>query len=323
MKRPAARGENHGQHHGGQCKPEERRAVRDLVEDLPVRMLHHGGCRAGLLVIGHGARPELSHGTDMRKQEDQAGRREAGRRKPKAPAEEPQGSEADRHRRQLHGECRREHHARRNGRDRAVSVARPSREQHQGQCRGVGDHLRGEEVERWSDRQQSNHQQPTRRAAEAAPDEPAAYRAETDYDEQRGTQVDHADARYVREAAEQVVEAGELGREDVGAEGLAVAQRIDGGEVDALVVVGGGVDGPREEEALRDEGEREQSQLDRPGLCHDAERTIGSGDHRRDFLLGLAWRLSLWTHARVSRVRAARSPALPPGGSRPPIRSRP
>jgi hypothetical protein len=53
---------------GEGSKPEERRAVRDLIEDLPVRMRDHCRRRAGLVVVRDVARPELPQGTGVGKE---------------------------------------------------------------------------------------------------------------------------------------------------------------------------------------------------------------------------------------------------------------
>ncbi len=101
--------------------------------------------------------------------------------------------------------------------------------------------------------------------------------------------------------------AGRLRREDVLAQALAVLERIDAREVDALVVVGVGADEAAEQERLCD---------DEPGQGHEldtsfhrsksyAGRTIATRDARKGTVLGLA------DGARVD------ARALPTRGSRP------
>ena len=122
------------------------------------------------------------------------------------------------------------------------------REHHQRERRRVRDHLEREQVERRRDGQEGRSQQSAGGAAEPATDQPAADRAQGDHDEQSRSQVDDADSRDVRQPAQEIVEAGELGREDVRAERLPMPQCVERGEIDVLVVVRRAVNRPGEQQ---------------------------------------------------------------------------
>ena len=110
--------------------------------------------------------------------------------------------------------------------------------EHRQRKRGrVRDHLTAEEVERRRDDEESRRQRSSRRAAEASPDQPGAHGAETEDPDQHRPDARDARTCHDRCDAEQVVEPGELRREDVRAELLTVPERIDCGEIDALVEV--------------------------------------------------------------------------------------
>jgi hypothetical protein len=64
-----------------------------------------------------------------------------------------------------------------------------------------------------------------------------------------------------RDQAEQQVPAGRLRGKDVLAEPLAVLERVDAGQVDALVVVGVAADEAPEEQCLRRDERRQSTEL--------------------------------------------------------------
>ena len=249
-------------------------------------MLHHLGCRPGPVVVDDVARPELPQRARVREQEEQCRAGESGGRQAKTAPQEPEGGREDGHGRQFHGQRRGEGCSGRDGCDRPGKRREPGCEQHQRECRCVGDDLGREQVEGRRNGQKGRGQDPPARTAEAPADEPAADRAQHDHAQHCHAQIDHADAGDVRQAAQQIVKTRELSGEDVGAESLPVAQRVDGREVDILVVVRCRVKRPGKEEALCGDDDREQRKLERAGPCHVAERTIGGGDRRRDLLLG-------------------------------------
>ena len=141
-----------------------------------------------------------------------------------------------RHGCELHGEAESKGNAGADGSNRASDRRKPDCEHRQRKRGRVRDHLtaRGRAAAR---QQRFRRQRSSRRAAEASPDQPGAHGAETEDPDQHRPDARDARTCHDRCDAEQVVEPGELRREDVSAELLTVPERIDCGEIDALVEV--------------------------------------------------------------------------------------